>query len=338
MTDVSLQAGPPLENAAEDGAASARRRVSLPGLLAAAAWLSAAGSAVAWKDVGDWVRTDTFAWIVSGFAALFLLLSVTGRWFPRGGAWIDAKAPWLVVSGLFLMLWQLAAAKLGWLPAPFFPPPQALLETYLDDYEMLLEHVAASVQLVVLGYAIGAVAGFLAGVCIGWSRRAGFWVHPVLRFIGPLPAAAWVSIAFFAFPSSFSASIFLIALATAFPVIVLTWSGIASVDSAYYDVARTLGARPSFLITRVAIPAALPHVFVGLFMALGTAFSVLIVAELVGVKAGLGFYMQWQQAWASYGNVYAALVVLALLCSGSITLLFAIRDRLLSWQKGLVKW
>jgi NitT/TauT family transport system permease protein len=84
--------------------------------------------------------------------------------------------------------------------------------------------------------------------------------------------------AFFVFPSSWSASTFLIALATGFPVTVLTWSGVAGVNKAYFDVARTLGASPAFLVLRVAVPAALPHVFVGLFMGLGGAFAVLVVA------------------------------------------------------------
>ena len=109
-------------------------------------------------------------------------------------------------------------------------------------------------------------------------------------------------------------------------------------NAAYYDIARTLGARPSFLILRVAIPAALPSVFVGLFMGLGVSFSVLIVAEMMGVKAGLGWYLQWAQGWAAYSNMYAALLVMALMCSGLITLLFRFRDRLLAWQKGLLTW
>ena len=155
---------------------------------------------------------------------------------------------------------------------------------------------------------------------IGWSRSVGYWVHPVLRFIGPLPATAWLPFAFFTFPSSWSASTFLIALATGFPVTVLTWSGVASVSNAYYDVARTLGAKPSFLVLKVAIPAALPHVFVGLFMGLGSSFAVLVVAEMIGVKAGLGWYLQWAQGWAAYANMYAALIVMSLLCSGAITL------------------
>ena len=82
----------------------------------------------------------------------------------------------------------------------------------------------------------------------------------------------------------------------------------------------------------------MPHVFVGLFMGLGTSFAVLIVAEMLGVKAGLGWYLQWAQGWAAYANMYAALLIMAFLCSGLITLLFRLRDRLLSWQKGLVRW
>ena len=76
----------------------------------------------------------------------------------------------------------------------------------------------------------------------------------------------------------------------------------------------------------------------GLFMGLGASFSVLVTAEMMGVKSGLGWYLTWAQGWASYVNMYAALIVMALLFSGVITLLFALRDRALSWQKGTVKW
>jgi NitT/TauT family transport system permease protein len=128
------------------------------------------------------------------------------------------------------------------------------------------------------------------------------------------------------------------ALATGFPVTVLTWSGVASVSAAYYDIARTLGASKAFLVFKVAIPAAMPHVFVGLFMGLGNSFAVLVVAEMLGVKSGLGWYLQWAQGWAAYANMYAALLVMALACSGLITLLFRLRDHLLAWQRGLVRW
>ena len=174
--------------------------------------------------------------------------------------------------------------------------PQAFVEVYTDDWRRLGDSLLASLWLLVRGFAIGAVAGFGIGVALGWSKRAGYWIHPIMRVIGPLPATAWLPLAFFVFPTSGSASTFLIALATAFPVTVLTWSGVAGVQTAYYDVARTPGATPRFLILKVAIPAALPHVFVGLFMGLGSSFAVLVVAEMLGVKSGLGWYCNGRRA------------------------------------------
>jgi NitT/TauT family transport system permease protein len=331
-----------LPQTAEEGAAFATGRASFPaslvrhpsGILASLAWASFGASSLLWPDIGDWARTSEVAIASFVIAGGIFITALLGRFAPG----LQSRAPWLLAIGLFLTLWEVATAKFGWLPLPFFPPPQAIVEVYTDDLPKLLTSALASVKLQLGGYLIGAAIGFLTGVSIGWSRAVGYWVHPVLRFIGPLPATAWLPFAFFTFPSSWSASTFLIALATGFPVTVLTWSGVASVSNAYYDVARTLGAKPSFLVLKVAIPAALPHVFVGLFMGLGSSFAVLVVAEMIGVKAGLGWYLQWAQGWAAYANMYAALIVMSLLCSGAITLLFKTRDRLLVWQKGVVKW
>jgi NitT/TauT family transport system permease protein len=246
--------------------------------------------------------------------------------------------PWLVALALLLGLWELVTAKLTLLPRPFFATPQSLLEVFADDWERLAECTLRSLALLLTGYTIGAALGFVSGVAIGWSPAASYWLHPVFRFIGPLPATAWLPFAFFAFPSSWSAGVFLIALASGFPVAVLTWSGVASVKAAFYDVARTLGARPAFLVFKVAIPAAMPSVFVGLFMGLAGSFAVLVVAEMMGVKAGLGWYLTWAQGWAAYPNMYAGLLVMAVMCSTLIALLLRVRDRLLSWQKGLLRW
>jgi NitT/TauT family transport system permease protein len=212
------------------------------------------------------------------------------------------------------------------------------VDVYFDDWERLGTCVLHTLRLWGTGYLFGITFGALAGTAIGWSSRAAYWLQPLLKVIGPVPANAWLPIVFFVFPTTFSGSVFLIALASGIPVTILTWSGVASVDKALYDVARTHGADNRFLVRHVAIPAALPHVFVGLFMGLYNSFAVLVVAELLGVKAGLGWYLQWATGWAAYGNVHAALLIMALLCSGLVTLLFFVRDRLLSWQKGLVRW
>jgi NitT/TauT family transport system permease protein len=319
--------------------AGSATRSLIGGLCAAAAWSMVAALTAFWPDrlESDWAYTGNLAAACGALAVVLALAAFAGVRFT-GFQRLQRLSPWLFALALFLAVWEAVTAKLGLLPLPFFPPPQAIVEVVIDDWERLAAGVFASARLLATGYFLGAAVGFVTGVAIGWSRLAGYWIHPVLRFIGPLPATAWLPLAFFVFPSSFSASIFLIALATGFPVTVLTWSGVAGVNSAYYDIARTLGATQRFLVLKVAIPAAMPHVFVGLFMGLGNSFAVLVVAEMLGVKAGLGWYLQWAQGWAAYANMYAALLLMAFLCSGLITLLFRLRDRLLSWQKGLVRW
>jgi len=320
------------------------QRITLALQLAIVSWWALAALMIYWPDKPVGFAAPRF---VSETHQLFVLLTavltltvLAGRFFALSSLLqpLRRAARWLIALALLLAVWEIVTAKLALLPAPFFAPPRALIEAWATDWPRLGDSVLHSLRLLALGFLLGSISGFLTGVAIGWSSGLGYWVHPVLRFLGPVPSTALLPLSLYFFPSSFSAAIFLIGLATWFPVTVLTWSGVASVDQRYYDVARTLGASTLFLIVRVAIPASLPHVFVGLFMGLGASFSVLVAAEMMGVKSGLGWYLQWAQGWAAYANMYAALIVMALLFSSLITLLFALRDRLLSWQRGVVKW
>jgi NitT/TauT family transport system ATP-binding protein len=213
----------------EEGAAFAGHPLTFPtsllangtGLFASLAWIGFGLSCLWWEDLGDWPRTHAVAIAAFVVAGVIFAATASGTRLGRFAAGLQARTPWLLALGLFLTLWELATAKFAWLPLPFFPPPQAIVEVYTDDLPKLLDSVFASVKLQLGGYAIGAAAGFLTGVSIGWSRSVGYWVHPVLRLIGPLPATAWLPFAFFTFPSSWSASTFLIALATGFPVTIV---------------------------------------------------------------------------------------------------------------------
>ena len=159
---------------------------------------------------------------------------------------------------------------------------------------------------------------------------------PILKLIGPVPATAWIPCTFYFFPTTFAASVFIVALSSGIPVAILTASGVGSINRAYYDVGRVLGADNWYLIRKVAMPGSLAHVFVGLFMGLYYSFAVLVVAEMLGSKFGLGWYIQFQTAYSGYANVYATLLIMAVLCSGVIKLLFVARDRLMIWQKGFI--
>lgn len=317
---------------------SATRRRLLRFGYTALAWF-VAGAVTLWlPNLEDFARTSDLAvaqWFIGLLiliaGPLYPLLGAVGRWFYR-------NAPLHAALAVILSLWQIASAKTGFWPQPYFPPPQSVLDVFFKDWERLFDSVKASLLLLAFGVSIGATAGFLTGLATGWTYKVGYWTKPILRYIGPIPAAGLIPIALFIFPTSFSASVFLVALATWFSVALLTCSGVESVESDYYDVARTLGASQLFLLLHIAIPASLPHVFVGLFMGLGSAISVLVVAEMVGVKAGLGYYLEWSQGWAAYANLFAGLFIMAFVFSTVTTLLFRVRDLVIVGRKGDVKW
>ena len=335
MTAITQATPLPAQPFAVRGSALSGWPIWRGGLIAGLLWIGAAAFGRALPGITALPRTGLLSAIELTVGLVIAALALAPWHRP---ARLTHTARWLAALPIGLVIWQYATNKTGILPLPFFPAPEPVLEVYTDDWAKLLDSVVGSLVLLVPGYVLGAGFGFALGVAIGWSRAVHYWAHPILRFVGPLPATAWLPIAFFCFPSTRSASTFLIALASGFPVAVLTSSGVSGVARAYYDIARNLGADPHFLVRKVAIPAALPSVFVGLFMGLGASFAVLIVAEMMGVKAGLGFYLQWAQGWAAYANIYAALIVMAILFSGLIGLLFVVRDHVLAWQKGIVRW
>jgi NitT/TauT family transport system permease protein len=246
--------------------------------------------------------------------------------------------PILAAAALLLCFWEIITTGLRLLPLPYFPSPARVLQSLISDRMLLFDSTWHSLMLLMSGYALGVLAGLISGICIGWSSPVRYWGMPILKIVGPIPATAWIPLAMVVSPSAIFSAAALIALAVWFPVTMLTASGISNTRASYLDVARTLGAGRGYLIFRVAIPAAIPNIFIGLFMGLGASFLTLVVAETVGVKSGLGWYVSWAQGWAEYGKVFAALVIMAAFFSTIMTALFKIRDRVLVWQKGVIKW
>lgn len=283
-------------------------------------------------------ETATFRIFLIGLLAASCVC-VLMQWFWKGlRSWLEETGPILAAAFILIMLWEVATTGLRLLPLPYFPSPARVLRSMVDDRAMIWDSTWHSLVLLVSGYAAGVLAGLVCGVSIGWSAPIRYWGMPLLKLVGPIPATAWIPLALVISPSASVSSSCLIALAVWFPVTMLTASGISNTRASYLDVARTLGASRSFLIFRVAIPAAMPNIFIGLFMGLGAAFLTLVVAETVGVKSGLGWYLSWGKEWAEYGKVYSALIIMAVFFSTLMTVLFKIRDRILVWQKGVIKW
>jgi len=270
--------------------------------------------------------------------ALAIVAAAVQRFWPRLDAWINHMGPIIAVAMLLLCVWEVITSGFRWLPMPYFPSPAGVLQSLVSDRHLLFDSTWHSLILLLGGYILGTAIALVTGVCIGWFAYARYWGMPLLKIVGPIPATAWIPLAMVLSPDARFSAVGLIALAVWFPVTMLTASGISNTRASYLDVARTLGAGRAYLIFRVAIPAAMPSIFIGLFMGLGASFLTLVVAETVGVKSGLGWYVSWAQGWAEYGKVYAALVIMAAFFSTIMTLLFKVRDRVLVWQKGVIKW
>ncbi|NLT71063.1 MAG: ABC transporter permease [Verrucomicrobiaceae bacterium] len=283
-------------------------------------------------------ETRTYSLFLGGILGLGLLFLALQFRIAGLQTWIRKNAPLLVAGIALLAVAEIITTGLRLLPLPYFPSPAKILQSMVEDRGMLWTSTWHSLFLLLGGYSLGVLTGLVSGVCIGWSVRARYWGMPLLKFVGPIPATAWIPLALVLFPSALFSAVSLIALAVWFPVTMLSSAGISNTKASYLDVARTLGAGPRFLVFRVAIPAAMPNIFLGLFMGLGSAFLTLVVAETVGVKSGLGWYLGWAREWAEYGKVYSSIVVMAVFFSSIMTLLFKVRDRVLVWQKGAIKW
>lgn len=282
--------------------------------------------------------TRSYSVLLGLILGAFVAAAAVQPYWPGLRRWMAHLCPIIAAAVLTLCAWEVITSGFRWLPLPYFPSPAGVLQSLLNDRKLLFDSTWHSLILLLSGYGIGVVIALITGICIGWFPHARYWGMPLLKIVGPIPATAWVPLAMVLSPSGTCSAVGLVALAVWFPVTMLTISGIANTRASYLDVARTLGADEKFLIFRVAIPAAMPSIFIGLFMGLGTSFLTLIVAETVGVKSGLGWYLSWAQGWAEYGKVYAALVIMAAFFSTIITVLFKLRDRVLVWQKGVIKW
>lgn len=275
--------------------------------------------------------------ILAGLTVLYLGIAVFSSFDGARRIKFAGRAPFRFAMGVVLAVWDLLSTKSDILPLPFFPGPSKITGVFLDEYGFLLSNTGYSLRLFFFGFVSGVVLGVGTGVLIGWFARVHYWLFPVLKLTGVIPAVAWMPFALTIFPTSFIAGVFLIAICAWFPVAFMTAQGMAGTHRIYFEVAKTLGAKQSYLLFHVALPNAVPQIFTGISTANGLAFTTLVVSEMMGAKGGLGYYINWAKTWSSYYKVYAAIIIMAVLFSLILKGIGLLQSRLLVWQRGLVK-
>lgn len=279
-----------------------------------------------------------FLYLLYIIGALIIILYLCTFFVKKLDFKFQEKAP-LFAGGLLLVnVINLICGKFALLPVLFFPSLDRIFSAFVNDRILLAKCVVSSGKLLLIGFVIGGILGFITGIFVGFSKKASYWINPLTKIIGPIPPTSWSPLVLSLFSTSYQAAVFMIALAVWFPISVMTSNGIQNVQQTYFEVADTLGAKKFYKIFKVGIPAALPSVFLGVFYATTSSFVTLVTAEMFGCKSGIGWYLNWQKSMMLYANVYAGLILLAVLCNLIITLLFKAKDHILVWQKGVIKW
>lgn len=247
------------------------------------------------------------------------------------------RAPLFTALFLLLAFYDYLTLKTGILTQPFVPCLNFVANAAWNDRAMILDCTLHTLWLLFLGYFIGVFLGLVTGITCGYSKRCRYWVDPIIKFLGPIPTSTWIPIMMVVASSLFGGAVFIIALGSWFAVTVASMTGIANVDKEYFEAARTLGASNRQLVFRVAIPHAMPSIFQGCTQAMSSSCTAIMIAEMLGVKSGLGWYMNWSKSWASYDKMFAALFIICIIFTVVTKSLEAVKRHVLRWQIGVGK-
>ena len=216
----------------------------------------------------------------------------------------------LVALVAVLVLWRQGVIYSG---TKVFPSPfdvqSGLAE--LIRKGLLWGYIGDSLFRVAIGYALAIVLGIPAGIILGWYPNASSAFNPVIQLMRPISPLAWIPLSIVWFGVSNFAAIFLIFMASFFPVVVATMNGVQNVPPMMRNAGINFGLSPFHLFRRVVFPAALPQVLVGLRIALGISWLVVVAAEMIAVDSGLGYLIiDSRNAGKRYDLVVAGMLLI----------------------------
>jgi NitT/TauT family transport system permease protein len=258
----------------------------------------------------------------------------------------------LIVPALLLAVWH-ALSQSGVFRPEILPSPLAVVQRWVaylspeggfvpgDDWlawlnssEMLTD-AYSSLYRVLAGFAIGAGLALPLGLLMGADKRVYALFDPLVQFLRPIPPIAYIPLSILWFGLGNPPALFLISIGAFFPVLLNTIAGVRQVDSIYIRAARNLGASSFTLFWRVILPAATPYILTGARIGLGTAFIVVIVAEMIAVNSGLGYRILEAREYLWSDKVIAGMVTIGMIGLALDLLMTKLSNYLLRWHRGL---
>ena len=216
----------------------------------------------------------------------------------------------LAVACALLLGWQAAVALSG---TDLFPGPLAVAAGIVELAEkgLLVKYAVASLFRVTIGFALALLVGIPLGLLLGWFERAYVAFNPLIQALRPISPIAWIPIAILWFGVTDAAPIYLIFLASVFPICVSAIAAVHDLEPVYLRAARNFELSGLELFRRVVLPAALPQILTGVRIALGVAWLVVVAAEMIAVTSGLGFLIiDARNAGKRYDLVVAGMVLI----------------------------
>jgi NitT/TauT family transport system permease protein len=254
---------------------------------------------------------------------------------------------------LLLVLWQ-GICVAGWVSSQALPSPYAVgikWAEYLlpsQPYDPatqswflwllsgeLLRDAAGSLWRVVLGFLLGFVLALPLGLVMGANARLREFANPLIQVLRPIPPIAYIPLAILWFGLGNPPAIFLIALGAFFPVLMNTIAGVSQVDSIFLRAARNLGASQSRIFIKVILPAAMPFILSGVRIGIGTAFLVVIVAEMIAVNNGLGYRILEAREYFWTDKIIAGMLSIGLIGLAIDLAMDKLNRHLLRWHRGM---
>jgi NitT/TauT family transport system permease protein len=214
----------------------------------------------------------------------------------------------------FLVVWELAP-RLGLTERAFLPPLTEVLRTGLELIKngQLVNHVQASLSRSLVGFGLAILYAVPLGLAIGWYRPFASVVSPLLEAMRNTAALALLPVFILLLGIGEASKIALVVHSCSFPILLNTIAGVRNVDPLLIKSARTMGLSPLQLFRKVILPAAVPTVFVGIRLAGAYSLLVLVAAEMIGAKAGLGYLIIYAQYNFQIPNMYVGILSLTVI-------------------------
>jgi NitT/TauT family transport system permease protein len=197
----------------------------------------------------------------------------------------------LRISGIVVIIvaWEIISI-LNIFPWIFLPPLEDVLTEFLG---MILRgdifiDAGYSILRVGLGFIVASSLAIPLGVIIGWFPLAFKIFDPLIEITRPIPPLAWTGLALLWFGIGLSSSVFLVFLGAFFPILLNTVAGVKGIDKKFIEAAYLLGANEKQVLTKVVIPGSLPSIFTGLRIGMGVGWMVVVAAEMIAARHGLG--------------------------------------------------